>query len=157
MNNTGQNSGWLRKRPATREFHPLSINFWEDFFEPFGVLTSEEKKTFSPKIDVKETDTEIKVKAELPGLTQENVHVDVTDDALVIKGEKSEEHEEKDEKNVRRYVERSYGSFQRVIPISAEVDRENVDASFKHGILSIVLPKSKKAKENTKKINIRTE
>lgn len=157
MSHTGNTGGWYRKRPA-RELSPLGFNFWEELLEPLAIFNeSDNKRRFSPKIDIRESETEIKVRAELPGLSQDQVSVNVTDEALVIKGEKKEEHEEKDEKNVKRYVERSYGSFQRVIPLNLEVEHDKVDASFKNGILTVVLPKSTKEKNKVKSVNIRSE
>ena len=161
IGNTGK---WLKKRPTAEDsafgliqnhINDLFDSFW-GATEPLTVL-NDSSRAFVPKIDVKETETEVRIKADLPGLTQDQISVNLIEDALVIKGERSEEREEKDEKNVRRYIERSYGSFQRVIPLAAEVEHDKVDASFKNGVLSVILPKSTKAKGNVKTVSVRAE
>ena len=95
---------------------------------------------WNPSVDVSESDDEIIVKVEIPGVSAENVDISVDDNHLIISGEKKQEAEVKD----RNYccVERSYGSFRRslALPSAAEVD--NIKASSKDGVLSILIPKS---------------
>jgi HSP20 family protein len=158
---------WTRRKPVNTasggQILPLQrqINdvfdkfFTGSFFEPFGAVFEGTEGAFVPKVDVKETDKSIVVKAELPGLTQENVKLTLTDDSLILRGEKREEHEEKDEKNVRYYAERRYGSFQRVIPLNVEVDDDKVDAAFKNGVLTITLPKTVQSQKGVKEVSIR--
>jgi len=116
---------------------------FDDFFR--GVIPSsfrriESRMTeFAPSIDVSETDKTIKVTAELPGLEEKDISATVEDDFLVLTGEKREEKKEEKEEYYHREV--SYGSFRRTIPLSAKVDVNKVDASFKNGILKITLPK----------------
>ena len=102
-----------------------------------------------PNIEVSETDREVKVIAELPGLTENDVEVALANGALVIKGEKRTETEDKD----RLFSERYYGRFERRIPVD-EVDEDKVNASFKNGVLTVTMPKSAKAREKTKRIAI---
>lgn len=107
-----------------------------------------------PKIDVSETNDAVHVTAELPGMKEEDVEVTLSDGSLVIQGEKRAESEQKD-KNYHR-VERSYGTFRRSIPLPADVDEKQVDASFQHGVLTIVLPKvAPSATAAAKKIPVR--
>lgn len=120
-------------------------------------LFDDNSKTFNPRIDVKETETAIEVKAELPGLTQDQVTLTLNDDALILRGEKSEEREDKDDKKVRYYAERHYGAFERIIPLNGEVETDKVDASFKNGVLTIVLPKSVKTQNKNRTVSIRAE
>jgi HSP20 family protein len=108
---------------------------------------------FNPQVDVTENDQEVKVIAELPGLTEQDVEVSLSNDVLTISGEKKHEKEDKDENYYR--MERSYGSFQRAIPLSAEVESDKVDATFKNGVLTVTLPKSPQAAQNRKKIAIK--
>lgn len=108
---------------------------------------------WSPRVNVTETDKEFTVSAELPGLEQKDVEVAIQNGALAIKGEKKEEKEEKD-KNYH-HVERSFGSFQRTIALPSEVDESKTEASFKNGVLTIKLPKTKEAQQNLKKIAIK--
>lgn len=92
-----------------------------------------------PKVDVSETNDSIHVAAELPGMKEEDVEVTLSHGNLVIQGEKRAEKEDKQESYHR--IERSYGAFHRSIPLPTEVDDQHVEASFKDGVLNIVLPK----------------
>lgn len=107
-----------------------------------------------PRADMSETVDEITVTAELPGVDKDNIDISVTDDRITIRGEKSEEDEEK-AKNYYR-VERSYGSFQRSFRLPCEVETDKVEASFKRGILTVKLPKTATARQQIKKIPIKT-
>jgi HSP20 family protein len=114
---------------------------------------------FWPRVDVSETDKEMRVTAELPGVDQKDVEVTLSGDQLTIKGEKKAETEEKKEEKGRAFhrVERSYGSFQRSMRIPYEVDPEKVEAAFKDGILTLTLPKPPEVQKKTKKIEIKGE
>jgi HSP20 family protein len=85
---------------------------------------------------------------------EKDIDVTVTNDSVTIKGEKKEEKEDKD-KNYY-YMERSYGSFSRVIPLEAEIESNKAEASFKNGILDIKIPKNQKAKAKETKVPIKT-
>ena len=102
-----------------------------------------------PNVEVSETDKELKVTAELPGLEEKDVDVELVGDTLVIRGEKKTETEDKD----RRFSERYYGRFERRIPVE-DVEADKVNASFKNGVLTVALPKAATAKENIKRIAI---
>jgi HSP20 family protein len=120
-------------------------------YEPaLGGLT-----TFNPTIDVTENDREIRVWAELPGMDEKDINVSFSNNTLMISGEKREESEQK----ARDYhrVERSYGSFSRSILLPAEVATDKITAQLKKGVLTIVLPKSARAVESTKKVKIKVE
>jgi HSP20 family protein len=95
---------------------------------------------FDPKVDVVETDTEVKVAAELPGLEAEDVQVTVTQNVLSIQGEKKQEHEAKGKNWYRS--ERSYGSFQRCISLPQGTDTEQAEAAFDKGVLTITFAKT---------------
>ncbi|MFN3975916.1 MAG: Hsp20/alpha crystallin family protein [Aquificaceae bacterium] len=105
----------------------------------------EGERLFAPAVDVYETDQELVVKAELPGVKKENVEVSIRDNALHIRGEKKEEKEEKTETYHR--VERVYGKFERVIPLPVDVKVEAAKAEFKDGLLEIRIPKAEESKE----------
>jgi len=98
---------------------------------------------------VSETDKDIKVAAELPGLDEKDVEVELANGTLAIRGEKRTETEDKE----RRFSERFYGHFERRIPVD-DVEQDKVSASFKNGVLSITLPKSKTAQQKVKRIAI---
>ena len=105
-----------------------------------------------PRVDVSEGKTEITVQAEIPGCDAKDIDVSLDGRTLTIKGEKKQNKEEKEE-NFHR-VERSYGSFTRRMNLPSEVDQENIDASYKKGVLKLVFKKTK-ATEG-KKIEIKT-
>ncbi len=136
-----------------REMNSLFDNF---FRGGFGSETLESRMgLFTPQIDVSETDKEIKISAELPGMDEKDIEVSLSKDMLTIKGEKKEEKEDKGKDYYS--MERSYGSFSRTIPLSDEVQDNKVDATFKKGVLTITLPKSEKAVKETKKVAIKAE
>ena len=107
---------------------------------------------FWPQVDVSETDKEIKVSAEIPGVEAKDIDVSVEDGMLTIKGEKKYEREEKEKGQYR--MERSYGSFERVIALPAEVDESKAKAEFKKGVLRLTLPKRPGAPSRRKKIPV---
>ncbi len=92
------------------------------------------------QMNVSETEDEIRIAAELPGVTEDDIDVSLDDDVLTIRGEKR--FERKDEKENFHFVERSYGTFQRAVRLPFPVDPEQVRASFENGVLTIRLPKS---------------
>lgn len=116
-----------------------------------GTLDRErrERKTaaWAPDVDIKETDKEILVRADLPGMRQEDIDVSIDENQLVIKGERKMEKEEKEKDYVR--VERSYGSFYRSFSLGTPIKEDQVKATYKDGVLEVVLPKAevKKAKK----------
>jgi len=108
--------------------------------------------SFMPEIDVKETDKEIRVTAELPGMEQKDIEVTFVDGGLTIKGEKREEQEE--EKGDWYHSERRWGAFERMIPLPADIDLNKAKAWFKKGVLKVTLPKSEQARSNRKTIPV---
>ena len=135
-----------------QEMDKLVENFFGGFdFHPFG----RRSVTFMPQVDVADTDKEIKVSVELPGLDDKDVEVSLTKETLTIKGEKREEKEEKGKDYYRS--ERSFGSFTRTIPLPFEIDAEKAAASFKKGVLTVNLPKTKQVISETKKVAIKAE
>ena len=104
------------------------------------------------RVDIAETDHEIEITAELPGVSEKDVDVTLEDDVLRIRAEKKSE-EEKGKKNWR-VVERSYGAFERAIRVPAGIDPEQVNARFENGVLTVTLPKPASAKPAAHKINV---
>jgi HSP20 family protein len=102
-----------------------------------------------PKLEVSETEKELKVEAELPGLDEKDVQVELVNGVLAIKGEKKTETEDKD----RLFSERYYGRFERRIPVD-DVDEDKVAASFKNGVLTVTMPKTPQAQSKVKRIAI---
>lgn len=130
---------------------------FDDFFCGFDIepLLTGRLGTFSPRVDVTESEKEIKIVAELPGIDEKDIDLSVTKDTLTIKGEKKEEKEDNGKDYYR--MERSYGSFCRTIPLPVEVETDKISAKYKKGILKIKIPKSAKAIEEKKKITIKVE
>jgi HSP20 family protein len=107
----------------------------------------------TPAVDITEDDTAYKVTAELPGMNEKEIEVVVSGNMLTLKGEKRAEKEQKD-KNF--YLsERSYGSFQRSFHVPDGVDRDKVEAGFSNGVLTITMPKTAKAVEQQKKVEVK--
>ena len=127
---------------------------FDDVFRGFDVTPFGSDRFFDramgwPNIEVSETDKEVKVIAELPGLEEKDVEVELANGVLAIRGEKKTETEDKD----RLFSERYYGRFERRIPVD-EVDQDKVGASFKNGVLTVTLPKSPAAQQKVKRIAI---
>jgi HSP20 family protein len=108
---------------------------------------------WSPSIDISESDSELVVSAEVPGVRPEDIDIEIDDSRLVVSGEKKQENEEKGDNYYR--VERSYGSFRRVFSLPQNVDSSSVKASSKDGVLRIRIPKSAVAEQ--KKVEIEVE
>lgn len=100
-----------------------------------------------PAMDVRENDEHYAITVELPGARKDDVHVELQEGMLTIRGEKSSEREEKKEQS--RYVERCYGSFSRSMRLPADADADHLDASFKDGVLAITIPKTEEAKPHS--------
>jgi HSP20 family protein len=107
---------------------------------------------WSPRCDVNETDDEIIVQAELPGVDTKDIEVTIQDSMLVVRGEKRSEKEEKTAG--RHYQERFFGSFERSLSIPAEVEQDKIQAVMKDGVLEVHLPRTKKVAAEVKKIPI---
>ncbi len=107
----------------------------------------------SARMNVVETDSEVRIEAELPGVTENDVDVSLDDDVLTIRGEKR--FERKDEKERHHFVERSYGTFQRAVRLPFPVDPEQVQARFENGVLTVTLPKSAQ-QDRTRRIQVQS-
>lgn len=129
-----------------------------NFFNRFGRLPFERELGawggFQPRIDVHETDTEIKVSAEVPGLSENDVELTLTDDALLISGEKRAEKEDKGHNYYRR--ECAVGAFQRAVPLPGPVDAGRVEAVFKNGVVTVTLPKPPELQKRRTTIPVKT-
>ena len=138
--------------------HPLlslhrEVNrLFDDVFRGFGMpsLSGFGREIGWPRVEFGETDKEIRVTAELPGLDEKDVEITVEDDVLTLRGEKRSETEDKD----RGYSERSYGRFERHISLPRGIEQDKGNASFKNGVLAIALPKSAASIESRRTIPI---
>ena len=99
-----------------------------------------------PKLEVTETDKQITVSAEIPGMEEKDVG------NLIVRGEMKSETEDKE----RQFSERFYGRFERRIPVGMDIEESKIEASFKNGVLKVTLPKTERAQTKAKRITINT-
>lgn len=143
-------------RSLQREMNRLFEDFFDDF--PLALRPGEKglmSAGFSPRVDVSETDKEVRVSAELPGMDEKDISVEMHEAAITIRGEKREEKEEKNKNWFSR--EQSYGAFQRVIPLPASVVGDKASAKFRKGVLTIVVPKKETEQVRRKAIRIESD
>ena len=130
---------------------------FDDFFTGFGgrglMASSAGWQGVTPTLDVTETDKEIVVTAEVPGLDDKDFEVTLAGDMLTIKGEKKAEHEERNGDS--HYMERRFGSFSRSLRLPHEVKDEKVDAKYDKGVLTIRVPKSAEAQSAVRRIEVK--
>jgi HSP20 family protein len=107
---------------------------------------------FAPQTDVSETEKEVRISAELPGLEEKDLDVTLSGDLLTIKGEKKEEQNE--EKGDCWHHERSYGYFERTVQLPQAVDTDKASAKFKNGVLNVTIPKKPGAQSARKRIEL---
>ena len=132
-----------------REMNRMFDDVFRGFdLAPFGLDSRALDGLGWPQIDIDETDKEVRITAELPGLDEKDVSLEIANGVLSISGEKKSELEDK----ARRFSERYYGRFERRIPLE-DVDEDKVSAAFKNGVLTITVPKSAEAK-NVRRIAI---
>lgn len=110
-------------------------------------------ESFGPRVEVQETDKNILVSAELPGMKEKDINVTLKEDNLIIEGERRSEMK-KEGKGFYR-SEFSYGSFYRSIPLTMSVDKDKVEATYKDGILEVKLNKLADSQQKVKKIEIK--
>ncbi len=135
---------WPR-RPGT--------DLFDRFFNEVGrpTLFGEDDRWFNPSVDVSETEASIIVKAEIPGMNKEDIDISLSDGVLTLAGEKKHEREEKKENY--HFRESRAGSFRRTVQLGADVDPETVEASYRDGVLKVIVPKPEKSRP--RKIDVR--
>jgi HSP20 family protein len=133
----------LARRPAWDLFD----RFFEDLELP---MRFREETEFTPAFDVSETEKELIVKAEVPGMDKKDININLSDGLLTITGEKK--HEKKEEGENYHCFETRYGKFSRTMRLPTDVDTEKVDAMYKDGVLTITLPKTETVKPKTVEI-----
>jgi HSP20 family protein len=153
---TGRERGELASRDIWEPFGSLRRDMerlFEDFSRDFGWGVPAAAGTGeAPRIDVSETDSELKIEAELPGVEEKDLEIVLSNGRLTIKGEKKREKEEK--KKDYHLVERSYGWFARSIGLPFAADPDKVKASFAKGVLTVTVAKPAEVKAKEKKIPI---
>jgi HSP20 family protein len=145
------------ERDPFGSFRNQMDRLFDDFFSPIEPrsFASGNRTAAWPSVDVHETDKAYRVTAELPGLEQKDVEVTLRDNMLIISGEKRQEHRQED--GGRTYAERTFGRFQRTIPLDTEVDADKVQASFKNGVLTVEAPKNPAAGDKSRRIEVRPQ
>ncbi|MCC6446941.1 MAG: Hsp20/alpha crystallin family protein [Armatimonadetes bacterium] len=118
--------------------------FDESMRQDAGRREAAPARAWPPAVDVLEDADSIVIKADLPGLKQDDIHIDLTGDTLTLKGERRFEEEQKRENYLR--IERTYGTFQRSFQLGVPVDADKVKASYQDGALTITLPKAEAIK-----------
>ncbi len=132
--------GGLRPLRSAWDLQDEFSRFFEDFGNGLGIA----EEGFTPPIDIQETDDAYLVEVDVPGMKKEDVHIEVHDDVLTIKGERKNDHEEKREDYHR--IERQYGSFRREVVVPGGFQYDAVNAKFEDGVLRVTLPKREDAK-----------
>ena len=142
------------RRPIRDLFsiHNEMSRFFDDRYRPARYRAENGSLDWLPAVDILEADDHVEIRAEIPGLTEKDVHVSVTDDVLTLKGEKKHESEEKDRKYHR--VERSYGRFQRSFTLPANLNPEDIKAKFTNGVLTVSIPKVEEVKPKEIQISV---
>jgi HSP20 family protein len=131
-------------------------DFWRSFNLP--MLTDWDEGAASvvvPQVDVRETDQEVEVVAELPGMNEADVDVSVSQGMLTIRGEKTSEREEEDDGYVLR--ERSFGRVERIVPLPEGLDVDAARATFRNGVLTVTIPKTAETQQAAKRISVQRE
>jgi HSP20 family protein len=147
------------RREVDRIFEDFDQGFWSSPFRRpmFGIEPSWRRElawSGAPAVDIAESDKAYEITADLPGMDEKNIEVKLSNGDLRIKGEKQEETEEK-EKDYYLH-ERRFGSFERSFRIPEGVDTDKIQASFKKGVLTVMLPKTAQAQKAEKKIAIKS-
>ena len=152
---------WRPLESLRREISNLFEDFDRGLRSPFGrsifdvepLLQRELTWASTPAVDIVEKDKAYEVTAELPGMDESNIEVKVANGMLTIKGEKKEEKEEK--KKDYYFSERRFGSFERRFQVPDGVDSNKIEANFKKGVLTVILPKTAEAQASEKKITVK--
>ena len=143
-------------RRFTKDMERLFNDFEEfrisNFFKDFAPLRMEFDREWVPQIEVRQNNGQLLVRADLPGLTKDDVKVELTNDVLTLSGERKEEKEEKRKGFYRS--ERSYGSFYRQIPLPEGTKMDEANATFRNGVLEITMP-APKVETSTRKLEIK--
>ena len=147
----------LPARSAVDPFSALRTEM-DDLFSRFFELDTSGRFSgladFAPSIDVHESESQIVVKADLPGVDQDHVSLELHDDVLILKGERKEETETGEEQD-RRVIERSYGRFERAMRLPFSPAEDDVETSYKNGVLTVTIAKPESPETTAKQIPIK--
>ena len=153
----GEREAWLNPFSLMRR---LSDEMDRAFATSFGLPTwgratpGEEQSTWAPAVEVRQRDNNLIVTAELPGMTKDDVKVEVTNEGLILQGERKREHEEKGKGYYRS--ERSYGRFYRTLPLPEGIEPDKAKAQFKDGVLQVEFPLPESLQQKRREIPIKS-
>lgn len=149
------NTPFALMRRFSEEMNNLfqDFGFGRDWLIPTG--TDLPEGLWSPQVEMFERDNQLVVRADLPGLTRNDINVELSNDGITIEGERKNEHEEKREGYYRS--ERSYGKFYRRIPVPEGVNAENAKAIFNNGVLEVTMAAPKREQRKARRLEIREE
>lgn len=142
----------------TRPLHDEIDRVFDSFFRGFGFpgfgggLATSPSSWLRPSLDLSASEKEYTVTVELPGVDKDDVEVELSGNSLLIKGEKKHEQEESKKDFYR--LERSYGAFQRTLSLPEDADRDNIDAKFRRGVMTLTIPRRAAAPANRRVIEI---
>lgn len=145
-----------------KEFHQEIDRLFDRVFQGFGLSsvgfeqfpsTQQVDGMLKPILDLGASDKEYTVTVEIPGVNKKDVKLEIANDTLIISGEKKQEKEEKDRNYYR--VERSYGSFRRVLSLPEDVDQNSIKANYKNGVLTVSMSRKELPKPDVKQIGIK--
>jgi HSP20 family protein len=139
--------------PIARRWNDDFDNLFENFLQPLRWTQEEASQGIAPRLDVVERDNEFVVKAEMPGMKKDDIEVSLENGVLTITAETRSETEEKEGDRVIRQ-ERRYGKYLRSLRLGKEIDEKKVKASYKDGILELVLPKAEEVKPKKIAVNV---
>ncbi len=143
----------VRREASNRDISRLQRNIqqmFNEFLSPlpdlWGYGRDLSELAFSPPVDVEETDDAYLLNFDLPGISKEDVQIELRDNQLVVSGERKEETEEKEERGNRLVKERYYGTFMRSFMLPSNVNADQVEAQYEDGVLWVRIPKAEAAK-----------
>lgn len=147
-------------RSTTRGNLPATRSNYDDFFKQFDEMVGwpaarweTEARAIAPLVNIQETKEGYHVEAELPGVNKDDVHVNIKDEYLVIKGDKRSYNEETKDQYHR--IERSHGTFYRAIALPGDIDREKISAELKDGVLKVDIAKATQPGQAERRIAIK--
>ncbi len=151
-------TGWL---PSLYGDHPLwnlhreMDRMFDGVMQRFSALSPSNGLMLKPSVDIREGKKDYQITIEVPGVDEKDVKLELADGTLTVSGEKRHEKEQKDENYY--CVERSYGSFRRVLSLPRDIDEDAIEAKFRNGVLTITVPRKQiaKTREDSKVIEIK--
>lgn len=155
-NDSKKKTETARSTPPMRDDMAFDDRFWLEpleFFRNIPRIPDQIRRSMFPRVDVSETDTQVKVIADIPGVDPDNMYIDVRNNRMILRG-RVEREQETDESSRPYKYERMYGEFRREFPLPAPVNEDQIRAVYKeNGILTITMPKS----ENIGKSKVKIE